>query len=51
MAKYCRKLSATLELDGDRPCSFSWREGSESDRVSPDLDQRLGSAAKPIAKR
>jgi hypothetical protein len=28
-----------------------WREGSESDRVPQDLDQRLGSAAKPIAKR
>jgi hypothetical protein len=31
--------------------SLSWREGSESDRVPPDLDQRLGLAAKPIAKR
>ena len=33
------------------PCSLSWREGSESDRVPPDLDQRLGLASKPIAKR
>ena len=33
------------------PCSLSWREGSESDRVPPDLDQRLGSAAKPTARR
>jgi hypothetical protein len=30
---------------------LSWREGSESDRVPPDLDQRLGLASKPIAKR
>src|SRR5215218_2608911 len=33
------------------PCSLSWREGFESDRVAPDLDQRLGWASKPIAKR
>ena len=33
------------------PCSLSWRGGSESDRVPPDLDQRLGLAPKPIAKR
>src|SRR5262245_62567423 len=33
------------------PCSLSWRGGSESDRVPPDLDQRLGLASKPIAKR
>jgi AraC-like DNA-binding protein len=33
------------------PCSLSRREGSESDRVPPDLDQRLGPAAKPTAKR
>jgi hypothetical protein len=33
------------------PCSLSWREGPESDRAPPDLDQRLGLAAKPIAKR
>jgi len=33
------------------PCSLSWRGGPESDRVPPDLDQRLGLAAKPIAKR
>jgi hypothetical protein len=33
------------------PCSLSWREGSESDRVPPDLDQRLGLASTPIAKR
>jgi hypothetical protein len=31
--------------------SLTWREGSESDRVPPDLDQRLGLASKPIAKR
>jgi len=33
------------------PCSLSRRGGSESDRVPPDLDQRLGLASKPIAKR
>lgn len=33
------------------PCSLSRRAGSESDRVAPDLDQRLGLASKPIAKR
>lgn len=33
------------------PGSLSRRGGSESDRVAPDLDQRLGLASKPIAKR
>lgn len=33
------------------PYSLSWREVSESDRVPPDLDQRLVLASKPIAKR
>jgi hypothetical protein len=27
-----------------------WREGSESDRAPPDLDQRPGLASKSIAK-
>ena len=31
--------------------ALSWRGGSESDRVPPDLDQRLGLAPRPIAKR
>ena len=32
-------------------CLVSRREGSESDQVPPDLDQRLGLASKPIATR
>ena len=41
-----------IALSVRRPPRFlSRREGSESDRVPPDLDQRLGLAPKPIAKR
>jgi hypothetical protein len=32
-------------------CFLIWREGPGNDRVLPDLDQRLGVAAKPIATR
>jgi uncharacterized protein YaiI (UPF0178 family) len=54
-AEIIAKGGEALNPRGERsvgpPCSLTWRGGSETDRVPPDLDQRPGLAPKPIAKR